>query len=102
MKTIRAIQFLLIPLVMSFSVSGFSQHHIYKNKSIQKQSYSSFNSSTGISNKTRTKSYYKDSKIQIMPSSFGETSNKTGRPKTKSVNGYYKSNGTYVNPYYRS
>ena len=99
MKTIRV---LVLSIVMLFSVSVFSQHHTYKNKSMQKQSYSSFNSSTGTSNRTSTKSYYKDSRIQITPSSFGETSNKTGRVKTKPVNGYYKSNGVYVNPYYRS
>jgi hypothetical protein len=40
----------------------------------------------------------------ILPSVayYGEISGSTGRPKTNYVNGYYKSNGTYVDSYYRS
>jgi hypothetical protein len=33
---------------------------------------------------------------------YGDISSKTGRPKTKYVQGYYRKNGTYVEGYYRS
>ena len=33
---------------------------------------------------------------------YGQISSKTGRAKTNHVDGYYKGNGTYVQPYYRS
>lgn len=33
---------------------------------------------------------------------YGATSCATGLPKTQHVNGYYRRNGTYVRPYYRS
>jgi len=33
---------------------------------------------------------------------YGERSKVNGLPRTKRVNGYYKKNGTYVAPYYRS
>jgi hypothetical protein len=35
-------------------------------------------------------------------SCYGDTSNINGTPKTNHVNGYFKSNGTYVRGYYRS
>ena len=52
---------------MSFSVSVFSQNHTYKNKSIQKQSYPSFNSYGGISNKASRKSYYNSGGAYVAP-----------------------------------
>ena len=33
---------------------------------------------------------------------FGEISPRTGRPATNYVHGYYRSDGTYVNGYWRS
>ncbi|CRX37967.1 hypothetical protein [Estrella lausannensis] len=33
---------------------------------------------------------------------YGEISKTTGRARTNYVNGYYRKNGTYVKPYYRS
>lgn len=33
---------------------------------------------------------------------YGEISSTTGRPKTVHVNGYYRKDGTYVKPHYRS
>ena len=33
---------------------------------------------------------------------YGEISPRTGRPATNHVNGYFRSNGTYVNGYWRS
>lgn len=33
---------------------------------------------------------------------YGEISKTTGRPRTKPVKGYYRKDGTYVKPYYRS
>ncbi len=35
-------------------------------------------------------------------SCYGDTSNINGTPKTNHVNGYFRSNGTYVRGYYRS
>lgn len=33
---------------------------------------------------------------------YGEISKETGLPRTNYVNGYYRADGTYVQPYYRS
>jgi hypothetical protein len=41
-------------------------------------------------------------KISSPPTGYGEISEKTGRPKTVSVKGYYRKDGTYVKPHYRS
>ena len=33
---------------------------------------------------------------------YGELSERTGKIRNERVNGYYRNDGTYVNPYYRS
>ena len=40
--------------------------------------------------------------IEKIALGYGEISPSTGRPATNRVNGYYRSNGTYVDSYYRS
>jgi hypothetical protein len=40
--------------------------------------------------------------ISSASSGYGEISATTGRPKTVHVKGYYRKNGTYVQPHYRS
>ena len=39
---------------------------------------------------------------ELIALGFGEISPRTGRPATNYVHGYYRSNGTYVNGYWRS
>ena len=44
----------------------------------------------------------KQEKATGLKSGYGEISTITGRPKTVYVKGYYRKDGTYVQPYYRS
>lgn len=61
---------------------------------IQEQAYGLHN--TGFAN------YGADLSTLEVALNYGEISPRTGRPATNRVNGYYRSNGTYVNSYYRS
>lgn len=55
--------------------------------------------STAVSKSTKSKISVPSSSLA---SGYGEISKLTGRPKTVHVNGYYRKDGTYVKPHYRS
>ena len=56
----------------------------------------------GLNNIGYVSNDFKPSVIEKIALGYGEISPRTGRPATNRVNGYYRSNGTYVNGYYRS
>ena len=82
MKTINN---LILFVLMFFSISTFAQNRIDENIDITNQNIN-----------------FKYSSILPSVAYYGEISETTGRSKTNYVNGYYKSNGTYVDSYYRS
>jgi len=62
----------------------------------------STSNSSNTSNITKTNPSAASNAYIPTSSGYGEISEKTGRPKTVSVKGYTRKDGTYVKPHYRS
>lgn len=73
-----------------------------KTKDASKNSSLYFTNASNINTTILSKQAASESSTNISASGYGEISEKTGRPKTVHVNGYYRKDGTYVKPHYRS
>lgn len=89
----KALRVLLLPT---------SQKNKYTDNSINSDSPLPGNSTTNSLKPTGSNQSVSPSSYTTASSGYGEISEKMGRPKTVSVKGYTRKDGTFVNPHYRS